>query len=261
MQSRFSDIKIWIETEKQYLKKVIEADITFSEKSSYADIVTMHDMVVENSLKSQILSKYPHDTIVGEESDQHITTEDCEYVWYIDPIDGTTNFVYQKNYFTISVACFKRGQCIFGVVLDVINNNMYHAFLDQGAYKNQSRIHVNTNPKDFHDVILYTPIIQDTFINNHQNKKFFTSLANEVCAIRSIGCISMELCLLAEGKASMFIGMRSNPWDHNAAALIVGEAGGYVNQINSNSLFDSYRGSIVAFSNDTIRKLFFCGIK
>jgi len=260
MQSRFSDIKTWVNAEAQFLRDVIETEITFMEKTSYSDIVTKYDKAVENSLKSRILCKYPRDCVVGEESETMVETDDYEYVWYIDPIDGTTNFVYQKNNFAISVACFHRGQCVLGVVLDVPHNMMYHACHSQGAYKNQNRIYVNAGPSTLHEVVLCTPIIQDVFIHDHSYREFFVLMANEVCAVRSIGCVSLELCLLAEGKASMFIAMGSRPWDHNAAALIVREAGGFINSINKDALHENYSGSIVAFSNSVIRNLFYKGI-
>lgn len=259
MQSRFEDMKTWMMAEAQSLREAIGGEIEFTEKTSYADIVTKYDMKVEASLRSGILAKYPADSVIGEESKRMAEEASGEYVWYIDPIDGTTNFVYQKNNFAISVACFRNGQCEFGLVADVAGGTLYHARRGRGAYQNEKRIHVNSKPKDFHDVILTTPAVQDLFINEHKDKHFFIRLAKAVCAVRSLGCISLELCRLAEGKAGIFLAMRSCPWDHNAAALIVREAGGYVDPLRGETLSGNYSGPVAAFANPALRELFYQG--
>lgn len=261
MQGRFNNIKEWMSVEAEYLRQAIQTEIPFMEKTSYSDLVTMYDKAVEKSLKTKIMDLYSEDCVVGEESEEVSGQRSADYIWYIDPIDGTTNFVFQKCNFTISVACFYRGQCVFGIVLEVIGNTMYHAIRGQGAFKDEERIFVKANHKDLHEIILCTPIIQDTFINEHVNKIYFDSIANEVCAVRSVGCISLELCMLAEGKIGMFLAMKSCPWDHNAAVLIVKEAGGIVSSIGPTPLHEAYSGPIGAFSNSIIRKCFFEGLQ
>lgn len=197
--------------------------IEFQTKSSHQDIVSYFDKKIEAFLSEQILKQFPEDGIVGEELDHaHIG----QWVWYIDPIDGTSNFMNQQKNYAISIGCCHNGVPVFGLVLDVAAGRLYHAQKGGGAYCNGERLSNGRLHKNISEMFLYTPILQSVFLSEHPNRDNMMRLANDVRAVRSLGSVALELCALATHEADLFVTARSSPWDHNAARLILSEAGG-----------------------------------
>ncbi len=198
------------------------APVAFQEKNGHADIVSKYDKEVEMYLAGQILTAFPGDGIVGEEMEH---PHGGGWIWYIDPIDGTTNFVSQLRNYAISIACYCQGEPVFGLVYDVAEDRLYHARAGGGAFCNGQPI-TSGKRTALKEMILYTPIVQGTLIDDHPLLSGMRRLAGDVRAVRSLGSVALELCAVAAGEADLFLAERSCPWDHNAARIILAEAGG-----------------------------------
>jgi myo-inositol-1(or 4)-monophosphatase len=148
-------------------------------------------------------------------------------VWYLDPIDGTTNFVSQHRNYAVSVGCYQDGVPAFGLVLDVERGALYSARHGGGALRDETPIHVS-HCGVLRDALLTTPGVLHTFLREHPRRAGLVELAGAVRGVRSMGCVALELCAVAAGEAELFVALRSCPWDHNAARIILAEAGGCI---------------------------------
>ena len=235
MKQRFLLAREWVERMGEYLREVTSQPFDFSAKTGHQDIVTDHDKKVEQFFRGNIHRHFPQDDIVGEEFSGKIGTG-SGIRWYIDPIDGTTNFVNLRRNFAVSVGCYRDNQPVFGLVLDVIRNDLYSAFVGEGAYKNAQKLGEGRVPENLGEMILSTPNVQDAFWRGYPQQNAMLRLADEVRAVRCMGSVALELCQVAEGTVDIFVAMRSAPWDHNAARLILQEAGCYISQLGEDTL-------------------------
>ena len=235
MKQRFLLAREWVERMGEYLREVTSQPFDFSAKTGHQDIVTVHDKKVEQFFRENIHRYFPQDDIVGEEFSGKIGTG-SGIRWYIDPIDGTTNFVNLRRHFAVSVGCYRDNQPVFGLVLDVIRNDLYSAFAGEGAYKNAQKLGEGRVPENLGEMILSTPNVQDAFWRGYPQQNAMLRLADEVRAVRCMGSVALELCQVAEGTVDIFVAMRSAPWDHNAARLILQEADCYISQLGEDTL-------------------------
>ncbi len=200
-----------------------KAEIPFQTKHGHQDIVSQFDKRIEAFLTQRIAESFPSDGVIGEESG----AAGCgEWNWFIDPIDGTSNFVNQRKNFAISIACYHGDAPQFGLVLDAAADKLYHAKSGEGAFCNGDLLPRRPLRRDVSELFLYTPIVQLAFLAEHPQSAGLMRLANDVRAIRSLGSVALEICALASGEADLFLTARSSPWDHNAARIILAQVGG-----------------------------------
>ena len=215
-------------------------------KTGYHDLVTYWDRRTERLLRGRILSAFPGDAIVGEEYPP--SGGESGAVWYIDPIDGTTNFINQGGNYAISVGCWAGGEPLFGLVLDVERDALYSARPGAGAWLEGRPLHV-TSRTSLCEMLLTTPGVQYSFLEPHPWQERLVKLARAVRGVRCLGSVALELCELAAGKADLFVTMRSSPWDHNAARIIVSEAGGLVRDITGAELPLGEKSTVLAVNS------------
>lgn len=226
-------------------------------KTDHQDLVTCWDKKVEQMLRQEILGAFPMDRVVGEEYPEDPGS--CgDVAWYIDPIDGTTNFINQRKNYAVSIACWKAEQPLFGLVLDVERDELYWARSGSGAWRNGENIHVSGR-REISDLLLTTPCIQYTFLEPHPHREWILKLARAVRAVRSLGSVALELCQLAAGEADMFVTTRSAPWDHNAARVILLEAGGCICTLIGEDLPLNSKTTVAAFNSQEMQKLILQG--
>ena len=194
------------------------------EKTGYQDLVTRWDQETEQVLRRGILEAFPGDAIVGEEYPAR-EAAGSEYVWYLDPIDGTTNFVSQHRNYAVSVGCWRGEEPRFGLVLDVERPALFWARAGEGAWRDGVPLRTARRGEPS-QLLLTTPGVPNTFLKPHPWREGAIRLAGDVRGVRSLGSVALELCALAAGEADLFVAMRSCPWDHNAARIILAEAGG-----------------------------------
>lgn len=221
---RFDTAKRAIQAAGEILRRCRLEQGEIHQKSGHQDLVTYWDRRIEQLLRGEILSAFPRDSIVGEE----YPPEDSpagSVTWYLDPIDGTTNFINQHRNYAVSVGCWEGAEPLFGLVLDVERQELYWAKRGGGAWRDQAPIHVSDRDQ-IPDLLLTTPEILYTFGDQHSQHSGLVQLARQVRGMRSLGSVALELCQVAAGEADLFAALRSSPWDHNAARIILDEAGG-----------------------------------
>ena len=213
-----------------------EAEV--SQKTGHQDLVTRWDRRIEQLLRNEILTAFPQDAIVGEEypPEAHRTGA---VTWYIDPIDGTTNFINQHQNYAISVGCWEGSVPLFGLVLDVERKALYWGKHGGGAWQDQTPIRTSRR-RELSELLLTTPGLQYTFLEPHPYQERMIRLARKVRAL--------ELCEVAAGRADLFVTMRSSPWDHNAARIILEEAGGAIFTVDGNELPLNQKSTVLALN-------------
>ena len=135
------------------------------QKTDHQDLVTFWDRKIEQQLRHSILTAFPQDSIVGEEYPPQGNC-DRKVTWYLDPIDGTTNFINQRQNYAISMGCWEGTNPLFGLVLDVERETLYWAKHGDGAWQDQTQIHTSGR-RELSELLLTTPGLQYTFLEPH----------------------------------------------------------------------------------------------
>ncbi len=255
MGDKYTLAREWVRDAGARLRDALAAGdpITADNKTSHQDIVTAYDLAVETEITAQILKAFPGDAVIGEENFAGHAA-DASNVWYLDPIDGTTNFVNQRMDFAISLAYYEGGRGVFGVVLDVAADEMYHAKAGAGAYMNAKPIH-GSGRSCVQDMLLTSSMVLETFVQGHAYSAPLAALARDVRAVRSLGCVALEICALAAGRFDLYATVRSCPWDHNAARIVLAEAGGDLRRLDGEKASPDWTGGIIAAANAEVLQL------
>lgn len=202
-------------------------------KKELNDIVTDIDIFMETKIIEKIREWFPEYSIYSEEKGEIIGNSD--YVWFIDPIDGTINFAAKLPLFSTSIALKKNEETIFGLVVDYSQNDVYYAFEGKGAYCNGERLEVSNNDK-LNDSILsfcLTSHYNDEYIEKVLNVE--RKLASKVRGLRLVVSGALELCWCASGKIDGVINVKPSIGLSSAAGkLFVKEAGGKITNLNGN---------------------------
>lgn len=208
------------------------------------NFVTEVDLNAEQEIIYQLQKAYPDHAILAEESG-FIGSEDAEYRWIIDPLDGTTNFIRGIPHFAVSIACMYRGRLEHAVIVDPVRQEEFTASRGCGAQLNGHRIRVS-ELANLEGALLGTGI---PFKNHCDDKlkpysKSIEVLASQCAGIRRAGAASLDLAYVAAGRLDAFWEIGLSPWDIAAGVLLVREAGGLVADIDaSDNYLDS--GNIV----------------
>ena len=208
------------------------------------NFVTEVDLNAEQEIIYQLQKAYPDHAILGEESG-FIGSEDAEYRWIIDPLDGTTNFIRGIPHYAVSIACMYRGKIEHAVIVDPVRQEEFTASRVRGAQLNGHRIRVS-DLANLEGALLGTGI---PFKNHCDEKleaysKSIEVLASQCAGIRRAGAASLDLAYVAAGRLDAFWEIGLSSWDIAAGVLLVREAGGLVADIDaSDNYLDS--GNIV----------------
>ena len=211
------------------------------------NLVSEIDRGSEEKIISLIKRHYPSHGILAEESGG--SDPDAEYLWIIDPLDGTTNFLHGLPVFSVTIGIARRGEIIAGVVYDPNQDILYSAEKGSGAYMNGRRMKVSTTGKLI-DSLLMTGFPYDVAQNPGQAVEHFVDFLMEAGGIRRFGSAAIDLCYVAAGRLDGFWEVNLNPWDMAAGILLVTEAGGKVSDFAGAPL--SIFGKKVVASNGVI---------
>ncbi len=246
---RFKELKKIVKDAGKIVKdgysKSIEAD-----KKSATELVTKYDKAVEEFLISKIKPLYPEYEIVGEESFNGSSYPKNGI--YIDPIDGTTNFVHKIPHLGISIGIWQDGKAKEAIVYNPILEEFFYAKKGKGAYCNKKRLSV-TNENSLQNSIIATGFPYSKYEMGGEYwwvVNSFKELLPKIRDIRRLGAAAIDLCYLASGKINGFYEVNLKPWDVAAGVLIVKEAGGVVSNLSGGE-YDFYKQVIVA-SNGAI---------
>lgn len=226
------------------------------QKTDHQDLVTFWDRKIEQQLRHSILTAFPQDSIVGEEYPPQGNC-DRKVTWYLDPIDGTTNFINQRQNYAISMGCWEGTNPLFGLVLDVERETLYWAKHGDGAWQDQTQIHTSGR-RELSELLLTTPGLQYTFLEPHPYQERMIRLSRKVRGVRCLGSVALELCEVAAGRADLFVTMRSSPWDHNAARIILEEAGGAVFTMEGDELPLDQKSTVLALNAVELKNRILC---
>lgn len=205
-----------------------------------ADLVTAADRASEALIRERIAKQFPSHDVLGEE--QGLNDRGSEYRWYVDPLDGTTNFAHGYPVFAVSMALEHRskadGKRVAGVVYDPTRDEMFSAALGQGAELNGKPIHVSKTAQ-LKECLLATGFPSHKRHKN-PNIHFYHQITLRTHGVRRAGSAALDLCCVASGRFDGFWEFNLNPWDTAAGVLIVEEAGGRVTRFDGSSfLLDS----------------------
>ncbi|MEM0515559.1 inositol-1-monophosphatase [Pseudoalteromonas sp. YIC-827] len=206
------------------------------------DFVTSVDKEAEAVIRETILKAYPNHSIVGEELGQH-DGSDADYLWVVDPLDGTTNFIKDIPHFAVSIALKVKGRIEQAVIYDPIRGELFTASRGQGAQLNSKRIRVS-NAKDLSGTVLATgfPFKQKHHMDAYMEA--FKALFVHTSDIRRAGSAALDMAYVAAGRVDGFFEIGLKPWDTAAGQLLVKEAGGLVMDFAGGANFDK-SGNIV----------------
>ncbi len=193
------------------------------------DLVTETDRLAEQTIIQHITDAFPSHRILAEESGENEV--ESEFLWVIDPLDGTTNFVHGYPSFGVSIACVVNGEPVVGVVLELPSNHCYTAIKGQGAQKDGQAIHVS-DTVDLSQSLLVTGFGYDHDEKWHANMDLFKAFTDITQGVRRLGAASIDLCHVASGLVDGFWELDLHPWDTAAGILMVKEAGGTVTRMD-----------------------------
>lgn len=215
-----------------------------SSKEGHANFVTTYDKKVQEQLKTRLLEILPEAHFCGEEGEDAATDINKGYVYIVDPIDGTTNFIKDFKVSAISVGLAHNGHMKAGVVYNPYLDEMFSAVAGQGAYLNGNPIHVSKAPLSEALVIFGTsPYNQELAERSFRLAyEYFTQAMD----VRRTGSAALDLCSIASGRAELYFELILQPWDYAAGSLIVEEAGGRVTTVDEEPIRFDQPCSIMA---------------
>lgn len=231
-------------------------------KYSAHDLVTEVDKGSETLIKRLVLTHFPHHSFLGEEGVEPgpeasakalAEVSEAEYLWIVDPIDGTTNFVHGFPFFVVSIALAHKGEVILGVVYDPMRDELFIAEKGKGAYVHGKRMKVS-GEETLKTSLIATGFPPDTGYALPLNMKGLQALVPQVRNIRSGGSAALHMAYVAAGRLTGFWEIGLNSWDLAAGAILVQESGGVVTDTEGQPYHLGVRN--VAASNGKVHQSF-----
>lgn len=219
----------WIKTK---LGNYASLDIKYSSH----DLVTEVDKGSERLIKNLVMTHFPHHSFLGEEGVEpgpEASTRalenirNAEYLWIVDPIDGTTNFVHGFPYFCVSIALAHNGEVVVGVIYDPMKDELFVAEKGKGAYVRGQRMQVSKEDT-LRGSLVATGLPADHHYALPLNLKGIQAVAPQVRNLRIAGSAALHMAYVASGRLSGFWEIGLNSWDLAAGSLLVQESGGVV---------------------------------
>lgn len=206
---------------EMFLKK---EELTIEEKH-FNNLVSQVDREAERLLVEGLLTVLPESGIMAEE--ETVKYEQKDYTWIIDPLDGTTNFLFGVPSFAVSVALQYKAETVIGIVYEVNRKELFTAIKGEGAFLNAKALQMQ-NKTDLKAALLSTGFPYYDFEHTEAYLKILESFMLGSKGLRRLGAAAVDLCYVASGIYDGFFEYSLHPWDVAAGALIVEEAGGIV---------------------------------
>ncbi len=198
------------------------------------DIVTDADYAAERAVRDVLLSRFPDDRFLSEESDaqeraalwRQAEAPDAPALWVVDPLDGTTNYAHHHPVFNVSIGLYLGGEVQLGVVYDPVHGELFAAERGHGATVNGRRLAVSTT-RVFDDAVIGMDWARAQPVRRRVARAV-ARIAPRVMSLRCCGSAALSLCYVAAGRLDGYLHLALSPWDVAAGALLVEEAGGQV---------------------------------
>lgn len=188
--------------------------------------VSVADVESEQAIVAVIRREFPEHAILGEEV--HSADATSEHLWIIDPIDGTNNFLHGIPQFAVSVAFYRAGQPICGVILNPARGDRFVTSRGQGAFHNGRRVRVSEH-RQLDEVLIGLGFYYDRGAAMEATLAAMRELfGHHIHCIRRLGAATLDLCMVACGQLGAYFEYELSPWDFAAGRLFVEEAGGIV---------------------------------
>lgn len=189
----------------------------------FRDLVTRADIAAQEVIVSLLTARFPSHAILAEENLGSLD-ELGEYTWLVDPLDGTTNYVFRLPIFSVSIGLAYRGEPVLGVVYDPARDHLFHAEVGRGAFLNGIPLRVAEREELIGTLIAFdwarNPEIRQTVL------RIVGHVAPQVGTVRTLGSAALGPCYVAAGWLDAYFHARLSPWDAAAATVVVREAGG-----------------------------------
>ncbi|AHV95510.1 inositol monophosphatase family protein [Paenibacillus sabinae] len=211
-------------------------------KSSAQDLVTEVDKGAEQMIRRLVLTHYPDHAILGEEGvvpgADAVTAaleeaKENEFLWIVDPVDGTTNFVHGFPFYAVSIALAVRGELTVGVIYDPVRDEMFVAEKGKGAYVHGVKTAVSSETS-LGDSLIALGFPPDRQVAQPANLAALQNILPKVRGIRAGGSAALHLAYVAAGRVSAYYEVGLSPWDCAAGVLLVKESGGQVTDTQGN---------------------------
>jgi myo-inositol-1(or 4)-monophosphatase len=224
-------------------------DIKISRKKFYNDLVTEADKKSELKIIEILQNSFPEHHILSEEAGD--INKGSEYVWIVDPLDGTVNYAHSLPIYSISIALEIRKEIVLGMVYNPVNDERFFAQKGEGALLNGKKIKVS--PARFlKDALLVTGFPYGAVNNPDHCLDHFNNFLRHGIPVRRLGSAALDLCYVACGRFEGFWEVSLNPWDVAAGYLILNEAGGKISNFKGEK-YSIYSKQILA-TNTKIHK-------
>ena len=208
------------------------------------DFVTEVDQAAETAIIDVLLGAYPGHGILAEESGSARGAPHSEYVWIIDPLDGTTNFIHGFPTYAVSIGLAFRNQVQQAVVYDPARNDLFYASKGRGAFLNDRRLRVSKRTR-LADCLVGTGFPFRSGDDFKRYMKMFETMMQSCAGLRRPGAAALDLCYVAAGWYDGFFEIGLKPWDMAAGSLMVTEAGGLVGNFTGEADY-LFQGEVIA---------------
>jgi myo-inositol-1(or 4)-monophosphatase len=222
----------------------LDLDLLKITTKSANDFVTEVDHKAEAFVIETLLGAYPGHGILAEESGRAHGAKNSEFVWIIDPLDGTTNFIHGFPAYCVSIALAFRGQVQQAVVYDPTRNDLFYASKGRGAYLNDRRLRVSKRIR-LADCLIGTGFPFRKGDNFKRYLQMMEVMMPACAGLRRPGSAALDLCHVAAGHTDGFFETGLSPWDIAAGALLITEAGGLIGNFTGEADY-LYQREVVA---------------
>lgn len=215
-------------------------------KSCPSDLVTEVDRKAEDLITAGLHLRYPAHSVIGEENEGAAAASRDGFTWYVDPLDGTTNFVYGIPFCCVSIGLAHSGRMVAGVVFDPLRDECFTASAGGGAFLNGRAVRVDLSRKRLMEGLIVTGYPSNKEFNSRLLRINYHRIIEGCANLRALGAAALELAYVACGRLTGFWENTLRPWDVAAGSLLVEEAGGRVTDIDGCRLSLEGYPSIVA---------------
>jgi myo-inositol-1(or 4)-monophosphatase len=222
----------------------LDLDLLKVNTKSPNDFVTEVDQAAEQAVIETLLTAYPGHGILAEESGRAHGARDSDYLWIIDPLDGTTNFIHGFPVYAVSIALAFKGQVQQAVVYDPTRNDLFYASKGRGAFLNDKRLRVSKRNR-MEDSLIGTGFPFRKGDNFKRYVQMFETVMQNCAGLRRPGAAALDLCYVAAGWYDGFFETGLNPWDVAAGSLMITEAGGLIGNFTGEADY-LYQREVVA---------------
>ena len=241
------------------------ATFAIDAKSTATDLVTEMDTASEALIRSIIAEERPDDVVIGEEggSAQVPAEASGAVTWYVDPIDGTTNYVYDHPGYNVSIAATIDDVAVAAVVADPTHSRTYRATRGGGAWCDDRRLHMSATAPVLAEALVATGFAYDATRRGRQGA-LVAELLPQIRDIRRMGAAALDLCSVASGRVDAYYEVGLARWDLAAGALVAEEAGARLGSLDGGpvrpasvlvahpALFDQLQQLLAELGSDTL---------